>query len=60
MAVAFLSGELLQGQIGVGYAAVGEMLRAAGAARAGHDAVGAAAMPGDAGPPPAPSAAPSP
>ena len=27
-AVAFLSGELLQGQIGVGYAAVGEMLRA--------------------------------
>jgi ATP-dependent DNA ligase I len=29
MATAFLSGELLQGQIGVGYAALGEMLRAA-------------------------------
>jgi DNA ligase 1 len=31
-ATAFLSGELLQGQIGVGYAALGEMLRAADAA----------------------------
>jgi DNA ligase-1 len=31
VAVAFLSGELLQGQIGIGYAAIGEMLRAAGA-----------------------------
>jgi DNA ligase-1 len=30
VAVAFLSGELLQGQIGVGYAAIGEILRAAG------------------------------
>jgi DNA ligase-1 len=29
VAVAFLSGELLQGQIGVGYAAIGEILRAA-------------------------------
>ena len=34
MAVAFLSGELLQGQIGVGYAALGEMLRAAEDVRA--------------------------
>jgi ATP-dependent DNA ligase I len=30
VAAAFLSGELLQGQIGVGYAAIGEILRAAG------------------------------
>ncbi len=34
VAVAFLSGELRQGQIGVGYAAIGEILRAADAARA--------------------------
>ena len=34
VAVAFLSGELLQGQIGVGYAAVSEMLRAPAAADA--------------------------
>ena len=43
VAVAFLSGELLQGQIGVGYAAVGEMLRAPATAdatiRAAEDAV---------------------
>ncbi len=38
VAVAFLSGELLQGQIGVGYATIGELFRAADAARA--DAVG--------------------
>jgi DNA ligase 1 len=61
VAVAFLSGELLQGQIGVGYAAVGEMLRAPGDARlvagpgASHD--GADAIVGDAGPPQAPDAA---
>ena len=58
VAVAFLSGELLQGQIGVGYAAVGEMLRTPGAGTgAGHDEAGAAAIQGDAGPPPAPGAA---
>ena len=43
VAVAFLSGELLQGQIGVGYAAVGEMLRAPATAdatiQAAQDAV---------------------
>jgi DNA ligase-1 len=46
IAVAFLSGELLQGQIGVGYAALGEMLRAADAvpARSG-------AAEGETGPP---------
>jgi DNA ligase-1 len=42
VAVAFLSGELLQGQIGVGYAAVGDMLRAPATAdaavRAAQDA----------------------
>jgi DNA ligase-1 len=41
VAVAFLSGELLQGQIGVGYAAVGDMLRAPAAdaiVRAAQDA----------------------
>jgi ATP-dependent DNA ligase I len=41
VAVAFLSGDLLQGQIGVGYAAVGEMLRAPAAdatVRAAEDA----------------------
>jgi DNA ligase 1 len=60
VAVAFLSGELLQGQIGVGYAAVSELLRAPGDARpaagpeAGHD--GADAIVGDAGPPQAPDA----
>jgi DNA ligase 1 len=37
VAVAFLSGELLQGQIGVGYAAIGEILRAAAALRAPGD-----------------------
>jgi DNA ligase-1 len=36
VAVAFLSGELLQGQIGVGYAALGELLRAADAAQAAN------------------------
>jgi len=41
VAVAFLSGELLQGQIGVGYAALGEFFRTADAARA-TDAVLAA------------------
>jgi DNA ligase 1 len=64
-AVAFLSGELLQGQIGVGYAAVGEMLQAAGAAGSGPgggtgaraDDASAAAIAGEAGPPPAPGAA---
>jgi DNA ligase 1 len=64
-AVAFLSGELLQGQIGVGYAAVGEMLRAPGAAGPGPggttearaDDASAAAIAGEAGPPPAPGAA---
>jgi DNA ligase 1 len=61
VAVAFLSGELLQGQIGVGYAAVSEMLRAPGDARAvadlgaSHD--GADAIVGDAGPPQALDAA---
>jgi len=46
-AVAFLSGELLQGQIGVGYAALSQMLRAADAVRAAADAgAGAAAGPG--------------
>jgi ATP-dependent DNA ligase I len=35
VAVAFLSGELLQGQIGVGYATIGELFRAADAAGAG-------------------------
>ena len=40
MAVAFLSGELLQGQIGVGYAALSEMWRAAEASRARGDADG--------------------
>jgi ATP-dependent DNA ligase len=44
VAVAFLSGELLQGQIGVGYAALSQMLRAA------EEATGAG---GDAGPGPA-------
>ena len=34
MAVAFLSGELLQGQIGVGYAALGEFFRTADTTRA--------------------------
>ena len=34
VAVAFLSGELLQGQIGVGYATIGELFRAADAAGA--------------------------
>ena len=50
VAVAFLSGELLQGQIGVGYATIGELFRAADAARAarsdvtdGGDAADAAA-----------------
>ncbi len=61
VAVAFLSGELLQGQIGVGYAAVGDMLRAPGGARpvAGPRASddGADAILGDAGPPQAPGAA---
>ena len=47
VAVAFLSGELLQGQIGVGYAAVGEMLRAPGA---GPPPPGAGPRPGAAGP----------
>jgi ATP-dependent DNA ligase I len=32
VAVAFLSGDLLQGQIGVGYATIGDLFRAAGAA----------------------------
>jgi ATP-dependent DNA ligase I len=41
VAVAFLSGDLLQGQIGVGYAALGEFLRTADTARA-TDAVLAA------------------
>jgi DNA ligase 1 len=61
VAVAFLSGELLQGQIGVGYAAVGDLLRAPGVARpvAGPGASddGADAILGDAGPPQAPGAA---
>jgi DNA ligase 1 len=35
VAVAFLSGELLQGQIGVGYATIGELFRAADAAGEG-------------------------
>ena len=57
VAAAFLSGELLQGQIGVGYAAVGELLRtpaatAAAAVRAAQDAVTDRA-----GPPEAPAAA---
>ena len=34
VAVAFLSGELLQGQIGVGYATIGDLFRAADAAGA--------------------------
>jgi ATP-dependent DNA ligase len=38
VAVAFLSGELLQGQIGVGYATIGELFRAADAAGADDDA----------------------
>jgi DNA ligase-1 len=37
VAVAFLSGELLQGQIGVGYAAIGEILRAAEAVSGGEN-----------------------
>jgi ATP-dependent DNA ligase len=41
VAVAFLSGELLQGQIGVGYAALGEMFRAADAVRRGAGDPGA-------------------
>ncbi len=44
VAVAFLSGELLQGQIGVGYAAIGGVFRVAqdaGDAGAAHDARGA-------------------
>jgi DNA ligase-1 len=57
VAVAFLSGELLQGQIGVGYGALGEMLRAADAdadAGAGDDAdAGAGAEAGDERPEPA-------
>jgi DNA ligase 1 len=66
VAVAFLSGELLQGQIGIGYAAVGEMLRGApGAAGprpgastgARGDEASADAIVGGAGPPPAPGAA---
>jgi DNA ligase 1 len=60
-AVAFLSGELLQGQIGVGYAAVGDMLRAPGGAQPvagpGSSDDGADAILGDAGPPQAPGAA---
>jgi ATP-dependent DNA ligase I len=46
VAVAFLSGELLQGQIGVGYATIGELFRAAetaGAAGAGAAGAGDAA-----------------
>ena len=47
VAVAFLSGELLQGQIGIGYAAIGEMLRAAPAATAREGADrGVSAPPG--------------
>jgi len=42
-AVAFLSGDLLQGQIGVGYAAVGEMLRRPAAAAPADAATTAAA-----------------
>jgi ATP-dependent DNA ligase len=42
VAVAFLSGELLQGQIGVGYATIGELFRAA-------DAAGGAGAAGSAG-----------
>jgi DNA ligase 1 len=61
VAVAFLSGELLQGQIGVGYAAVGDLLRAPGGARpaAGPGAGdgGADAIVGGAGPPQAADAA---
>jgi DNA ligase-1 len=40
VAAAFLSGELLQGQIGVGYAAIGEILRAADALRGGASEAG--------------------
>jgi DNA ligase 1 len=65
VAVAFLSGELLQGQIGVGYAAVGEMLRTPGAAGpdpgagtgARGDDASVDAIAGEAGPPPVPGAA---
>jgi DNA ligase 1 len=61
VAVAFLSGELLQGQIGVGYAAVGDLLRAPGGPRTvagpGASDDGADAILGDAGPPQAPGAA---
>jgi DNA ligase-1 len=52
MAVAFLSGELLQGQIGIGYAALGEMWRAADAVRASGEAGGGEPGPRD-GPVPA-------
>src|SRR5258708_33821543 len=47
VAVAFLSGEILQGQIGVGYAALGGLLRAG------------AAVPDDHGLPEAPAQAPT-
>ena len=56
VAVAFLSGELLQGQIGVGYATIGELFRAADAAGAGA-AVAADAASDDAGPADGPPAA---
>jgi DNA ligase 1 len=47
VAVAFLSGELLQGQIGVGYAALGALLRTAGPTRAADVVVAADAGVGD-------------
>jgi DNA ligase-1 len=53
VAVAFLSGELRQRQIGVGYAALGDILRSAGPPPAGSPPAGSAASP----PAPAESAA---
>jgi DNA ligase 1 len=47
VAVAFLSGELLQGQIGVGYAALGALLRTADTTRAADVVVAADAGMGD-------------
>ena len=46
LTVAFLSGELLQGQIGVGSAAIGEMLRAAPAIRSADPGGSGAGQPG--------------
>jgi ATP-dependent DNA ligase len=50
IAVAFLSGELLQGQIGVGYAALGSLLRPGVASGSADSADGERAQPAPGGP----------